>query len=98
MVDDHDRIWSLRRDLVAQGGTAAPESLRAKRGVSSIPAHPPVIANRTGVAPSDRGGAQRLAPMRNPLLESALTPVGQLLKIDLCKSANPRDRARDRNL
>jgi hypothetical protein len=30
-----------------------------------------------------RGGAQRLAPVRNPLLERALTSVGQLLQIDL---------------
>src|SRR3984885_12350564 len=32
---------------------------------------------------SDRGRAQRLAPVRNALLERALTPIRKLLEIDL---------------
>ena len=32
---------------------------------------------------SDRGGAQKLTPMRNPLLERALAPVSEFIEVDL---------------
>ena len=46
-----------------------------------LPGAPPIEAGAAGS--SDPGRAQNLAPMRNPLLERALAPVGQLLEIDL---------------
>ena len=46
----------------------------------------PPVRRRSGRArrgTSDRRRAQRLAPMRDPLLERAFAPVGQFLEIDL---------------